>query len=387
LFVSPHAQYFVGDQIRSVGKYASKVSVLIPSPFLSGLVVRLPWASNRFASLKRARDTEQGTLAENLVRARYFDLPGRFGRHLTYSLAARASVRSISQSQTDFDVIHSHFLRLHGFIGSALKKSFRKPLVVSAYGGDAYSLPFTDSFNRKLAVSVIRGADRLIAVSRTVAQNLYRLGAEEEKVRIIPTGFDSRLFQPTGKEEARISLGLPVEKQILLTVANLVPQKGHTYLLDSLKKITGSRSNFVLVIVGGGELERDLRQKTADLGLGDAVIFAGPRPHEEIATWINACDLFVLPSVSEGSPTVLTEVMACGKPIVATNVGGIPDILKDGDTGYLVPPREVDDLADAVLRALDRSWSEEEIRKHALPFSWDTLASEIVEVYSEITRP
>ena len=372
--------------MRSVGRYASRVSMLVPSPFLSGLAIRFPFASNRFASLKRAQDAGQGILRENLLRPGYFDLPGRFGRSVTYSLAARASARSVSQSKTEFDVIHSHFLSLYGFIGNTLKKNFEKPLVVTAYGGDAYSLPFRDPFNRKLAVSVIRGADRLIAVSRNVAMSLHRLGAEDDKVRIIPTGFDSRLFQPTGKVEARVTLGLPSGREILLTVANLVPQKGLSYLLDSLKAIVQTRRNLVLVIVGGGELDGALRQRAADLGLDDCVIFAGPRPHKEIVTWINACDLFVLPSVTEGSPTVLPEVMACGKPIVATNVGGIPDILRDGDVGYLVPPREVDDLAEAVLRALDQSWKEDEIRKQAIPFAWDSLASRIVRVYSEIAQ-
>ena len=371
--------YFLGDQLRAVGNLVKGVQVLIPSPILSSLVVRLPYTSNRFASLKRARESAWG----NILRPRYLDFPGPYGRGLTSSQAARSSIRAISKTGFDLDVIHSHFIGLDGLIGIAVKERFRKPLVVTAYGGDAYSLPFRDSYRKGLAVSVVKEADGLIAVSRPIARILVDLGADQEKVRVIPTGYDGSVFKPIAKSIARSQLGLPPSKKILLTVANLVPQKGHSYLLESFGEITRSRTDLLLVLVGGGELARHLRQRASELGL--EVLFAGSRPHEEIAKWMNACDVFVLPSVSEGSPTVLPEAMACGRPIVATNVGGIPDLVAEGEVGYLVPPRDVNALSDALVRALDRDWDEEEIRKRALPFSWDGLAEEIVKVYSEVS--
>ena len=371
--------YFLGDQLRAVGNLVKGVQVLIPSPILSSLVVRLPYTSNRFASLKRARESAWG----NILRPRYLDFPGPYGRGLTSSQAARSSIRAISKTGLDLDVIHSHFIGLDGLIGIAVKERFRKPLVVTAYGGDAYSLPFRDSYRKGLAVSVVKEADGLIAVSRPIARILVDLGADQEKVRVIPTGYDGSVFKPIAKSIARSQLGLPPSKKILLTVANLVPQKGHSYLLESFGQITHSRTDLLLVLVGGGELAGALRQRVSELGLD--VLFAGSRPHEEIAKWMNACDVFVLPSVSEGSPTVLPEAMACGRPIVATNVGGIPDLVAEGEVGYLVPPRDVNALSDALVRALDRDWDEEEIRKRALPFSWDGLAEEIVKVYSEVS--
>ena len=379
LFISPHTMYFLGDQLRAVGDLVDGVEVLIPSPILSGLVVRLPYTSNRYASLKRARDSTWG----NILRPRYLDFPGPYGRGVTSSQAARSSIRAISKTGVGLDVIHSHFIGLDGLIGIAVKERFRKPLVVTAYGGDAYSLPFRDSYRKGVAVSVVKGADGLIAVSRPIASILVDLGADRKKVRVIPTGYDGSVFKPMAKSIARSQLGLPPSKRILLTVANLVAQKGHSYLLESFGRIAHSRGDLLLVVVGGGELAHDLRLSASKLG--HDVLFAGPRPHEEIAKWMNACDVFVLPSVSEGSPTVLPEAMACGRPVVATTVGGIPDLVADGEVGYLVPPRDVNALSDALIRALDRNWDEEEIRKHALPFSWDGLAGEIVKVYSEVS--
>jgi glycosyltransferase involved in cell wall biosynthesis len=385
LFVSPHAQYFIGDQMTSIEKSVRGLSVMIPSPWGSSFVSRLPFFSNRFASLRRARASQLEIPGNRLLLAKYLDFPGKVGRGLTYTLAARSCQHRIQRSKVDFDVIHSHFLRICGFIGSALKSNSGKPLVVTAYGGDAYSLPFADSFNKNLAISIIKSADHLIAVSKPIAQTLYDLGAARGEVSVIPSGFNSKLFAPWAQDEARTRLGLPAEREVLLTVANLVPQKGHTYLLEAFRQLAESRKDLVLVLVGGGELEGPLRHKAGELGLSGRVIFAGPRPHAEIATWINACDVFVLPSISEGSPTVIPEVMACGKPIIATRVGGIPDLVREGEEGYLASPTDVAELAAAVNRALDQKWSVEMIRAHALTYSWDALSAQILRIYSKVT--
>jgi teichuronic acid biosynthesis glycosyltransferase TuaC len=386
LFIAPHTLYFIGDQLRSVEKRIHHVSVLIPSPRFSSFALRLPFASGRFASLQRARESGRGIPEQDLLRPRYFSIPGRFAKALTNSLAAESSSRAVSRTGAAFDVIHSHFLGLNGFIGQRLKEEFGKPLVLSAYGGDAYSVPFRDSFSRRLAESMVREADGLIAVSKPIAQNLITLGADQNKICVIPTGFDSSLFVPVPKEGARSRLGLPQHKKIILNVANLVPQKGQIYLLESFSQILGSRSDLILVLVGGGELAGALRSKAAELGLQESVAFVGPRPHEEIPTWISACDLFVLPSLSEGSPTVIPEAMACGRPVVATNVGGIPDVLTEGEQGRMVPPKDVNALAVAIGQALDQAWSDQAIRAHALSYSWDALAAKVIKVYEGVSH-
>ena len=385
IFVAPHGQLFIGDQLRAVKKRVVKASLLIPSPYFSSLALGLPFLSRRFASLRRAEESSKEFPKEDLLRPRYFDLPGGFTRGVTDSLAARSSTRAVSAKRTDFDVIHSHFLGLNGFIGMRLKEKFGKPLVVTVYGGDAYSVPFLDAYRKRLAEEVVRSADRLIAVSRSLEQNLRTLGADQSKIRIIPTGFDASLFAPIARERARSLLGLPADKRVLLTVANLVPQKGHEYLLESLRDLSRTRGDLMLVVVGGGALEKRLVSKAGELGLSGIVRFAKARPHAEIPTWLSACDVFVLPSVSEGSPAVLTEAMACGKPIVATRVGGLPDMVEEGVEGYLVPPVDAAALGTAITRALSREWDAEKITKHAQSYSWDALASRIADVYAEVS--
>ncbi len=385
LFVAPHSLFFIGDQLRAVAKKLQHVSVLTPSPYLSSLALRLPYASKRFVSLGRAQMSARDIPSDALLRPKYFDVPGVSTRPLTDRLAAESSARMVLRRSVRFDVVHSHFLGLNCLIGMRLKEKFAKPLVITAYGGDAYSIPLKSSYSRKLAESTVRAADGLIAVSRTIAQHLVDFGAKPGNVRVIPTGFDGSLFSPTAGEGARSKLGLPAGKKILLDVANLVPQKGHRYLLESFSVLSKARSDLVLVLVGGGHLEGQIRLRARELDIEEKVIFAGPRPHDEIPAWINACDVFALPSISEGSPTVIPEAMACGKPVVATLVGGVPDVVTEGEEGYLVPAGDTIALGDAMARALDTRWDTEAITRRAASFSWDNLASSIVQVYSDVS--
>lgn len=280
-------------------------------------------------------------------------------------------------------MVHAHFIGLWGYVGVALKGELHVPLVVTAHGGDAYSIPLMTGPRREIAEQVVRSADRLIAVSKPIAENLADLGASREKIRVLPNGYDGSVFFPASSRESRALLGLPAEKKILLVVANLVPQKGHEYLLRCLQMMD-DRGDLVLVVVGGGPLEPVLKRLTLELGLGSRVMFVGPKPHSEIPLWINACDLFVLPSVNEGSPTVIAEAMACGKPVVATKVGGIPDIVVVGRTGYLATAGDADELSAVIKIALSVSWDPGEILDAARGYSWAALAPKLVEIYREV---
>ena len=221
----------------------------------------------------------------------------------------------------------------------------------------------------------------MIAVSNPIAESLVKLGSDKRKIEVIPNGYDDSLFFPRESQDARTRLNLPLDRRILLVVANLVPQKGHRYLIEALQQVVKINRDLLLVIVGKGDLEQELRTLASKLDLSDRILFAGPRPHDEVEKWINSCDLFVLPSIKEGSPTILAEVMACGKPVVASSVGGVPDMVQDGRTGCLVPAANVEELSKAILESLDRNWDSREICEAGRKYSWKSLAPRIVEVY------
>ncbi|HXY56790.1 MAG TPA: hypothetical protein VEH01_04160, partial [Nitrososphaerales archaeon] len=123
LYIAPHTMFFIGDQLRAVERLTGGADVLLPSPYLSSIAARLPLFSHRFASLKRARDSKPGTTGR-LIRARYFDIPGRFGWAATGALASKSAVRAISGEGAEFGVVHSHFIGLNALIGGSIKKKY-----------------------------------------------------------------------------------------------------------------------------------------------------------------------------------------------------------------------------------------------------------------------
>ncbi len=118
--------------------------------------------------------------------------------------------------------------------------------------------------------------------------------------------------------------------------------------------------------------------------LGQYVLLAGARPHTEIPLWLNAADIFVLPSLNEGNPTVMFEALGCGKPFVGTRVGGVPEVITSEEYGLLVEPGDADALAEKIMLALNREWNREAILEYAARYSWETIGKEIADVYSKV---
>ena len=141
--------------------------------------------------------------------------------------------------------------------------------------------------------------------------------------------------------------------------------KGHKFLVEAIGEIIKHRKDILCIIAGTGSQKNNLRKLIKKLDLQDYVKLVGEKPHNEIPVWINACDIFVLPSLNEGNPTVMFEVLGCGKPFIGTKVGGIPEIINSDEYGFLVKPRDFKDLAEKMLIALDKEWNYEKIVKYS----------------------
>jgi teichuronic acid biosynthesis glycosyltransferase TuaC len=137
------------------------------------------------------------------------------------------------------------------------------------------------------------------------------------------------------------------------------------------------------VIAGDGSFRHRLEQRVLELGLQHRVLFAGLRPHHEMVRWMCACDVVVHPSLAEGSPLPVYEALACGRPVVASSVGGIPELIVGEQYGLLVPPADSASLAEALRCSLDREWDPELIRDRGLQFSWSAVADRLMSVYQE----
>src|SRR5436305_6009183 len=189
-------------------------------------------------------------------------------------------------------------------------------------------------------------ADRVVAVSEAVRRHLIEQGMEGDRIDVVYSGVDPRRFaNPPARAEARRALGLPEDRLIVGVVAHLSKKKGHAVFLEAFRRAARRQPEAFALFAGDGRSRERLEQRALDLGLNDRVVFLGYR--EDVLPIYAALDLLVLPSVrGEGLPRVLLEAGFLGLPVIGTNLSGVPEIIRDGETGYVIPPGAVDSLPD-----------------------------------------
>ena len=240
-----------------------------------------------------------------------------------------------------------------------------------------------------LNCKVYRWVDRVIAVSEDIAGKLEQSGVDRAKVRVVYNGLSER-FQPRDQRQMRAQLGLPLDRFIVLFVGLLVPVKGLDVLLDAMALIPEER--LLCVLVGDGPMKPELQARAQQSGLGERLLFAGQQPTRQVPVWLSAADVLVLPSRSEGRPNVVLEAQGCGLPVVATRVGGVPELIRDGEDGLLVPGEDPQALAAALVhlladedrrRALGRA---ARTRVESSGLTWEASARQVQAVYRELLQ-
>ena len=241
------------------------------------------------------------------------------------------------------DIVHTHSSADSWIASTAAKLSSRRPLVVR-------TRHLSCSFNNRMIYNLM--ADRVITVGESTRQYMIQeKGIDESRVLTIPTGVDLTKFNPEQmKENLREELGVPPEAPIFGTVAVLRMSKGHRYLLEAAKEIVQFCPGAKLLLAGAGPQEKNLRKIIQENGLGSCVIMPGFR--EDVARVLKTLDVFVFPSLEEALGTAVLEAMAMERPVVATRVGGIPEVVQEGKTGYLVEPANPGAIAEKVILLL-----------------------------------
>jgi glycosyltransferase involved in cell wall biosynthesis len=190
--------------------------------------------------------------------------------------------------------------------------------------------------------------DKIVAVSEEVKKDIIQYDKiEPSKVVVIPNGIDTEKFNPKGNyADIRKEFSIKEDTIVAGFIGRIVPAKGLEYLIDSIPHVKGEFNNIKLLIVGEGSLVKRLREQAKEKKVYDSIIFAGRR--RDIPDILSCIDVFVMPSIAEGLPNALLEAMAMAKPIIATEVGGIPEVIKNRFNGILVPPRDIRALATAI---------------------------------------
>jgi glycosyltransferase involved in cell wall biosynthesis len=364
------------------------ISVIVPRPFFPDVLLKFHIIEKNLLFYKNALEVSQYYTKNTnikLICPQYFTLPLEQLRKRGPYLLSFSIMNNLKKHNLNFELVHAHRLDF-AFSAVKIKEKYNTPVIVTCHGSDVYDFPFKDNYRYSLAKYVIKNIDFGIAVCKSDAKILNYLGLSKNKIELIPNGFNEMLFKPLSKIACRKKLKLPLEKTILLSIGTLHEVKGHSYLIDALKTVSHIHKNVLLIIIGTGPLENQLKKQITALELNN-VILIGWIPHNELIYWINSSDLFVLPSLNEGFPTVIPEAMACGKPVIGTQVGGIPDVISINTVGLLVNSKDPESLAQGILDALNRRWDPEIICSYAHRFSLKSIVKQICQVYDHISWP
>lgn len=273
-----------------------------------------------------------------------------------------------------FDVIVAAWAYPDAVAAARLATHWDVPLVTAVLGSDVNDLPHSFFGLKPQITWGLKRAQRVLSVSGAMAERVVELGVPRERVIVQHNGVNGERFAIRDRDAARDEVGLPHRRPVIGYVGNLRSEKGSDVLIEAMdhlvKKLGVTEPE--LVIVGSGELQQQLEKRVQALALSSNVRFAGRKLHDEIPRWMNAFDLFCLPSRREGCPNVILEALASGKPVVASRVGGIPELISE-DNGILVPAESPAALAQGWKAALERRWDAEALRKSVQFLSWDAV--------------
>jgi glycosyltransferase involved in cell wall biosynthesis len=292
-----------------------------------------------------------------------------------------------------FQIIHANTIVPDGFAALWLAREFRVPcLCVSR--GDLNVYPFYGKFSMIATRKVLRECDKLVTVSADLASVASELEPRiASEISVVYNGCDLERFQPADDIEKvilREKLGLPQEKIILFLLGALEENKGIFELLEVYGHL---RKRWVdkihLLMIGSGKDEKVFYERINELGLKDAVHLTGFVPHEEVSQWVKAGDIMIFPSHYEGVPNAVLETMACAKPVVATAVGGIPEIIGNGKAGFLVKKKDIAGIIQAVNMLIEDKQMRQRMGNSALQFirshaSWPENAKKMIGIYQEV---
>jgi teichuronic acid biosynthesis glycosyltransferase TuaC len=357
-----HAGAFVRGQVEALsGRY--RHVVLVPRLLLETPHRRI-WGDN-VQGTQRGWDGVPGQ--GRLVRYPLVRVP-RVGEAGVRALSARLALAATRERPA---LVHGHFLHEIGVATVALARELDVPSVVTVHGTDARWLldGGVQERHRRRMLEAAKAADCLLVVEAGLARRLVVAGVPASQIEVVSMGVDETLFVPGDREAARLELGVEPDTRLVVVIGRPTEQKGIDVIDAALSQLDGVRC----VLVGPKGRPRTNVEQIGSL-----------RP-AHVARWLAACDVFCLPSREEGTPVSVMEALASGRPVVASAVGGIPDQVVEGRTGFLVPPGDPDALAVALRRALETTWSEEELRQASERFWWRSIARAVQDVYERVS--
>ena len=296
---------------------------------------------------------------------RYLLVPKIGMNRAPYALARTglAAAKRLIAEGYDFDLIDAHYFYPDGVAATIIGKALGKPVIITARGTDINLIPQYPK-PRQMILDATRDCAAMITVCAALKDAIVGLGGTAEKITALRNGVDLELFRPDDRVQARQKIG--ITRFALASVGNLIPTKGHQLVIEALKSLP----DVELIFAGQGPHEQDFRDLAVRLGVADRVRFLGVLPQAELRGLYSAVDALVLASVREGWPNVLLEAMACGTPVLASDVGGISEIVAIPAAGLLLPTCDAAGIVSAIARLREALPARRATRAYAEQFGW-----------------
>jgi teichuronic acid biosynthesis glycosyltransferase TuaC len=378
----PTAGLFIRERMFRVARLIP-LTVVAPVawfPF-QGLVRRF---KPHFRPRVGTMETQEGI---EVRRPRFLSVPGAF-KCLDGFFLAVCCLPTLLRLKRDFafNVIDAHFAYPEGYAATLLGRWLRVPVTITLRGTE---VPLSrDPRRRRRIVAALQRATRVFSVSESLKQHAVSLGVAGDNIVVVGNGVDMGTFHRLDRQSARQRLGLPRDAVVLVSVGALVERKGFHRVIECLPALRQRFPRLRYLVVGGpgpeGDFSARLRRDVIDLGLQECVTFLGTLAPEELEVPLSAADVFVLATRNEGWANVFLEAMACGLPVVTTDVGGNAEVVTDAKLGTLVPFGHADQLARAIADALGRNWDRDGIVAYAERNSWDRRVSTLAEEFAAI---
>jgi glycosyltransferase involved in cell wall biosynthesis len=366
-----------------------KVTALVPHHFnakrceLMGniKVYRFPY----FYPYKLQKLCYDGGILENLRKSIFAKIQVPF-----FFLAELINMKKIIQKEK-IDLIHAHWILPQGVLAALFKKIFNMPYIVTVHAGDIF--PIKNSFFRSLSKMALQNCD-YCTVNSSYTKKAVLNTAKIGKIKVIPMGVDLGLFSKNKKNNA-IRKKFEIKGKLLLSVGRLAEKKGIKYLIMAMPDVLKKLPDVKLMIVGDGPEKENITRLISELGVSKNVILAGKIRNSELPGYYAAADVFVGPSIvtkkgdTEGLGVVFLEALASGTCVIGSNVGGIPDIIKHGETGLLVKEKSSKRLAEAIIKVISNGKLRHKLAKQGQKyvkdnFSWENVSERFNDVIKEI---
>lgn len=377
----PGAGIFIRERMFRVARHRTLV-VVSPQPWFPGQAL-IRWWRPGYRPPSPLFEIQQDI---RVYRPRFLSVPGLLRRWDGWSMAL-GSYRLLRRLKNEgARLIDAHFAYPDGEAATRLGRWLGLPTTITLRGTE---VPHSKNPVLRLRLThALQTATHVFSVSQSLRRLAIELGAAEAQTEVVGNGIDTTRFHPVAREAARRRYKIPLDALVLISVGGLVERKGMHRVIDCLPELVARHPNLHYLIVGGGSAEGDMRaelnEQVALLGLNRHVHFLGTLAPDELKWPLSAADVFVLATRNEGWANVFLEAMACGLPVVSTDVGGNAEVVCRAELGRIVPFGDTQALQHALDDALTQNWDRDAIVRYAQANQWDKRVAQLVRAFDTI---